>query len=131
VLGLLLILIGGSACGGAAPAPRPAGPGEAVPVALKGDAEKGKQLYLSTCAPCHGPDAKGVQGLGQNLTTSAFVRQQTDEQLLEFLKKGRMPTDPANVTGMAMPPKGGNPDLTDQDLADIIAFIRTLNPHQP
>jgi cytochrome c1 len=72
-----------------------------------------------------------VQGLGQNLTTSAFVRQQTDEQLLEFLKKGRMPTDPANVTGMAMPPKGGNPDLTDQDLTDIIAFLRTLNPYRP
>ncbi|WP_416201847.1 hypothetical protein [Thermoflexus sp.] len=30
-----------------------------------------------------------------------------------------------------MPPKGGNPALTDQDLADIIAFIRTLNPYQP
>jgi disulfide bond formation protein DsbB len=25
-----------------------------------------------------------------------------------------------------MPPKGGNPALTDQDLYDVIAFIRTL-----
>ncbi|MBO9360905.1 MAG: cytochrome c [Thermoflexus sp.] len=110
-----------------APAPQP----EPVAIALKGDAERGKELYLSTCVACHGPEAKGVPGLGQNLTTSAFVRQQTDEQLVEFIKRGRMATDPANVTGMPMPPKGGNPALTDQDLMDIVAFLRTLNPYQP
>jgi len=25
-----------------------------------------------------------------------------------------------------MPPKGGNPSLTDEDLADVVAFLRTL-----
>jgi hypothetical protein len=62
VLGLLLILIGGSACGGAAPAPRPAGPGEAVPVALKGDAEKGKQLYLTRALRATGRTQKVCRG---------------------------------------------------------------------
>jgi disulfide bond formation protein DsbB len=133
MLVLLGILMAGSACGGGAPASRPSGGGEAAPaaVALKGDAEKGKELFLGTCASCHGPDAKGLPGLGKDLTTSAFVRQQTDVQLVEFIKKGRPATDPANTTGVDMPPKGGNPALTDQDLADIIAFIRTFNPHQP
>ncbi|MER3467092.1 MAG: hypothetical protein C4312_00305, partial [Thermoflexus sp.] len=96
-----------------------------------GDPAKGKELFAGTCASCHGPDAKGIPGLGKDLTTSAFVRQQTDAQLLEFIKKGRPATDPANTTGVDMPPKGGNPALTDQDLADIIAFIRTFNPHRP
>ncbi|WP_448601203.1 hypothetical protein [Thermoflexus hugenholtzii] len=50
---------------------------------------------------------------------------------MEFIKKGRPATDPANTTGVDMPPKGGNPALTDQDLADIIAFLRTFNPYQP
>ncbi len=100
-------------------------------VALKGNPEKGKELFAGTCASCHGPDAKGLPGLGKDMTTSEFVRKQTDTQLLEFIKKGRPATDPANTTGVDMPPKGGNPALTDQDLADIIAFIRTFNPHQP
>ncbi|HXF69986.1 MAG TPA: cytochrome c, partial [Thermoflexus sp.] len=99
-----------------------------APVALKGNPEKGKELFLGTCASCHGPDAKGLPGLGKDLTASVFVKQQTDAQLLEFIKKGRPATDPANTTGVDMPPKGGNPALTDQDLADIIAFIRTFNP---
>ncbi len=127
---------------GAAPA-APAGSSSSIPtpasaasptpvaVALKGDPNKGKELFLGTCAACHGPDAKGVPGLGKDLTASAFVRQQTDAQLLAFIKKGRPATDPANTTGVDMPPKGGNPALTDQDLADIIAFIRTFNPYQP
>jgi disulfide bond formation protein DsbB len=46
--------------------------------------------------------------------------------LLAFVKTGRPPGDPANTTGVDMPPKGGNPTLTDQDLADIIAHIRTV-----
>ena len=34
--------------------------------------------------------------------------------------------DPANTTGVAMPPKGGNPALKEADLADIVAYLRTL-----
>ncbi len=98
---------------------------------LSGDPERGKEKFQGTCASCHGADAKGLPGLGKDLTTSAFVQQQTDAQLLEFIKRGRPATDPANTTGVDMPPRGGNPALTDQDLMDIIAFIRTFNPHQP
>lgn len=99
--------------------------------ALRGDPEQGKEKFLGTCAQCHGADAKGLPGLGKDLTTSAFVRRQTDAQLLEFIKRGRPATDPENTTGVDMPPRGGNPSLTDQDLINIIAFIRTFNPYQP
>src|SRR5262245_4065292 len=30
-----------------------------------GDAGKGKELFASTCAACHGPGGEGVQGLGK------------------------------------------------------------------
>ncbi len=90
------------------------------------DPKKGAELFAGTCAACHGPNAEGLPGLGKNLTTSEFVASQTDEQLLEFIKKGRDVTDPANTTGVAMPPSGGNPALTDEDLLNIIAYIRTL-----
>jgi disulfide bond formation protein DsbB len=42
------------------------------------------------------------------------------------LKKGRPASDPANTTKVDMPPKGGNPALTDQDLADIVTYVRSL-----
>lgn len=102
-------------------------PGVAQKAALqKGDPAKGKDLYVQSCSACHGPDATGVKGLGKDMTTSEFVKTRTDEQLLEYTLKGRTPDDPLNTTGVAMPPKGGNPALTDQQIMDIIAHIRTL-----
>jgi disulfide bond formation protein DsbB len=46
--------------------------------------------------------------------------------LILFVTKGRDPSDPLSTTGVQMPPRGGNPALTDQDLADIVAYVRTL-----
>ncbi|RMG64381.1 MAG: cytochrome c [Calditrichaeota bacterium] len=92
----------------------------------KGDPVRGKELYTQSCSACHGPDAKGIPGLGKDLTTSQFAMNLSDAELLDYIKKGRSTDDPLNTTGVAMPPKGGNPSLTDKDIMDIIAYIRTL-----
>lgn len=105
------------------PTPTPA-PGQ--PMAF-GNAENGKALFASTCAACHGPEGKGVQGLGKDMTTSTFIAGKTDEEMLAFVKTGRPISDPLNTTKVDMPPKGGNPALTDDQLKDIIAFIRTIH----
>jgi disulfide bond formation protein DsbB len=47
--------------------------------------------------------------------------------LVEFLNTGRPAEHPDNESGITMPPKGGNPSLSDDDLADIAAYLRTLN----
>lgn len=86
----------------------------------------GADLYKSSCAACHGPDAKGVPNLGKDLVNSDFCKSQTDDQMLEFLKKGRPADDPANTTKVAMPPKGGNPALKDDDLRAIVTYIKSL-----
>jgi disulfide bond formation protein DsbB len=65
--------------------------------------------------------------LGKDLTTSQFVKDKSDAELVAFVKQGRPASDPANTTGVDMPPRGGNPALSDTDLANIVAFIRTLN----
>jgi mono/diheme cytochrome c family protein len=91
-----------------------------------GDATAGKTAFDGTCTACHGPDAKGLPNLGKDLTTSDFVSGQSDQDLLAFVKQGRSVGDPANTTGVDMPPKGGNPALTDQQILDIIAYLRTL-----
>lgn len=95
--------------------------------ALQGVAATGQSLYQSTCAVCHGREARGIAGLGKDLTDSAFIEDMSDAEVIVFLTNGRRSSDPLNETGLEMPPKGGNSALTDQDLADIVAYIRTLS----
>ena len=121
VFGLSISLV--TACAGGAAA-RPAGGAAAAKSA--GDPTKGKALFAQTCSACHGPDGKGLPGLGKDMTTSEFIKSQTDPQLVEFVKKGRPSTDPANTTKVDMPPKGGNPAMTDAQIGDVVAYIRTL-----
>jgi disulfide bond formation protein DsbB len=129
---LLLVLVAGAlvlaACGGGQAAPTESGlSAEAEPYAsLTGDATAGKTKFESTCSTCHGPDAKGIPGLGKDLTTSEFGKTLPDAEFILFITKGRPASDPANTTGVDMPPRGGNPAFTDQDLADIVAYVRTL-----
>jgi disulfide bond formation protein DsbB len=82
---------------------------------------------MGTCAACHGPTGEGVKGLGKDMTHSEFIAGLSDAELLEFIKKGRPIDDPLNTTGVMMPPKGGNPTLSDAQLTDIIAFIRSIH----
>lgn len=86
---------------------------------------RGKQLFTS-CVVCHGPDARGIKGLGKDLTSSYFVSSETDEALVAFLKVGRDAADPKNTSKVAMPARGGNMALTDQHLGDVVAFMRGL-----
>ena len=92
----------------------------------KGDAVVGKQLF-STCSACHGPAGEGITGLGKDMTTSQFIAGLTDDQLVSFIKVGRSTSDPLNTTGVDMPPKGGNPALSDDDLYNVVAFIRSIH----
>ncbi len=116
---LAIVALALVACGGGA-ASAPATPQS------KGNAAKGKTVFAGTCSACHGPEGKGIPSLGKDFTSSTFVKGMTDDQFLAFLKVGRPASDPLNTTKVDMPPKGGNPALTDQDLYDVIAFIRTL-----
>lgn len=118
----------------APPAPPSAADKAAALAAAGGDADlaeiiaSGTKLYAATCAACHGSNGKGLKGLGKDLAASQFVHDTKDDDLLAFVKKGRGPTDPGNTTGVAMPPKGGNPAMSDDDILDVIAYLRTLQP---
>lgn len=124
---VLLAACGGG--GGGAPAgdggePVAEAPAEPTP---SGDPDAGKVQFDMVCIACHGPGGVGVEGLGKPFTTSEFLLTVNDQELLEFVKTGRPISHPDNTTGVDMPPKGGNPALTDDQLLDIIAYIRTLH----
>lgn len=92
-----------------------------------GDVENGKLLFQQACSVCHGPDGLGVTGLGKTLVDSEFVGSLSDDELLEFIRTGRTVDDPLNTTGVAMPPSGGRVDFSDEDINDIIAYVRNLS----
>jgi mono/diheme cytochrome c family protein len=87
----------------------------------------GESSFQSVCSACHGFNAQGISGLGKPLVDSAFIDGLSDDELLTFLQVGRDVSDPLNTTGVPMPARGGNPGLTDDDLREIIAYIRSLN----
>ncbi|MDX1691192.1 MAG: cytochrome c [Acidimicrobiia bacterium] len=86
----------------------------------------GADIYSRTCAACHGPDATGVQGLGKNLVGTEFVNGRSAEELAAFIAEGRPVDHPDNETGIAMPPRGGNPSLTDRDLLNVALYLQSL-----
>ena len=114
-----------AACSGNSPAP--AGQPEAGGGETRNDeAAAGAELYASTCAVCHGENAEGRPHVGPNLVANTFVQERSDDELLAFINEGRAVNHPDNTTGIPMPPKGGNPALSDAQVLEIIGYIRGL-----
>ncbi len=99
--------------------------GEPAEVATSGDPAAGESQF-AVCAACHGLDARGIPNLGADLIENEFINSMSAEEFVEFIKTGRPADDPANTTGIAMPPSGGNPNLTDEDMFNILAYLRSL-----
>ena len=85
---------------------------------------QGQALFQTTCAACHGTNARGIQGLGKDLIAGDYVPNVSDEELHEMIVVGRSAFDPENTTGITMPPRGGNPSLSDDQVDQIIVFLR-------
>ncbi len=113
-----------AACGGSGTPPRDASP-DGSPDASP-DVVHGQELVDQSCTACHGRSYEGVSGLGTAFVDNVFIQDHTDAEMVAFIKEGRPGDAPDNGAGVAMPPYGGNPRLTDSDLADIVAFLRTL-----
>jgi cytochrome c oxidase subunit 3 len=102
-------------------------PAEIAPEELPpGDAARGRDQFAATCAACHGRGAEGMEKLGPALRDSPFVAGLDEPGLVAFLRVGRSMDDPLNKTGVLMPARGGNPMLKDGDLANIAAYLGTL-----
>jgi len=105
----------------AAAEPAPAG----VATAKKADPAVGAKAFAMTCAACHGPTAQGVAGAGPALANGELFSG-SDDQLRSVIINGRRASDPASKTGKDMPARGGNPFLSDAEVAGIIAFLHEL-----
>ncbi|PIQ23187.1 hypothetical protein COW36_19195 [bacterium (Candidatus Blackallbacteria) CG17_big_fil_post_rev_8_21_14_2_50_48_46] len=88
--------------------------------AAGGDAKAGKALYTAQCAMCHGAAGKGDGVAGKSLkpaprdfSKGKFLYGSSDAQIAAFIKKGKAP----------MP---GYASLSDKQLKDLVAFIRSV-----
>ncbi len=88
--------------------------------------EAGGKLYQARCSPCHGPDGKAATPTAQALTPKprdhtdgAYMNQLSNEHLAKVIKNG----GPSVGKSQIMP---AHPDLNDQQIEDVIAFVRAL-----
>lgn len=85
----------------------------ALPPVAKGDAVKGKALYDSTCAACHGDQQK--RGEAVQLANYSFLQQASDSYLAYAITHGR--------PGTKMEAFGGK--LSGEWIAHLVAYIRS------
>lgn len=79
---------------------------------------KGQDVFKSKCAMCHGPDGSASTGMGKSMglkpLSSPEVQKMSDADMTALITngKGKMPAN-----------KG---KLTDAQIADVVAYVRTL-----
>lgn len=88
-------------------------------------ATRGKKVFMN-CIACHGKDGTGLPKLGADLAHSEFVATNSDEALVAFITKGRLASDPESKLKLNMPAKGGNPALKENQIKDVVAYVRSL-----
>lgn len=108
----------------AQPAPEPAmeqheeaaaethGAADPAPMEAEASASAGQQIYEQTCFACHNTGAAGAPKLGDQQTWSALAEEGIDE-LVDVAIHGEG----------AMPPRGGNPDLTDEQIRAAVTYM--------
>jgi len=125
LIGVLVLALG--SCGGGDSDSVDAESAATDPVVVgPADVANGKAVFESTCRACHGPEGEGITGLGKPMPGSPFITEQSDAALISFLEEGRDASHPDNTTGVDMPPRGGNDNLSEQDLVDVVAYMRSL-----
>src|SRR5438093_13067083 len=113
------------------PSPSSSGSAATGSTALPGDPSKGATLYAQNCATCHGASLEGGIGPALNpIEKLPGVSNPLDPGfLIGIITNGRKP-QPGDPKQTAMPAKGGNAGLTDQDVKDLAAYIIQQN-HNP
>lgn len=82
--------------------------------------ENGRAAYEMSCAVCHGAGGKGdIPGV-PDFTKKGNSLSKSDQELFQNILNGYQ--SPGSF--MEMPPKGGNQDLSEQDIRDIILYLR-------
>lgn len=89
-----------------------------------GDPRLGQQWFEQICSTCHGPEGDGyiAGGSGTAIGKPGFLKQASDGLIRETIKVGR-----SNTRMLPFQGPEGLANLNDQEIDDIISYLRTLN----
>ena len=80
----------------------------------------GKVVYQQSCVACHGADGAGAFPGVPDLTEVNGSLAKPDITIIKNITDGyQSPGSP-----MAMPPKGGSPSLTDENIKAVVDYMR-------
>jgi len=84
------------------------------------DIDNGREKYEETCVACHGEKGKPTMPGIPDFTSRKGPLKKPNGKLVKSIIDGidRPAAD------LAMPPMGGNPDLTEEDVRDILSYMR-------
>jgi len=113
----------------------PGGPGPAIK--LTGDPKAGADVFVNNCKKCHGDSGAGgisnpgsddgtvppLNPIDDTLKSSDPVVYATNLDL--FIEHGSTPA--GSSPQLSMPAWGDQKKLTDQQIADVIAYVMSLN----
>jgi mono/diheme cytochrome c family protein len=134
-LAVYLAPAGPAAAGEIARPSNPGGPGAAA--TLTGDAGAGAKIFAANCMPCHGAEGKGgipnpgsADGTVPALNPIDPTIANKDAKVFAhnadlFIQNGSTPEGPHPA--IRMPAWGADKMLTQQQIADVIAYIIRLN----
>jgi mono/diheme cytochrome c family protein len=84
-----------------------------------GDPGHGKAIYAKACVSCHGANGRGTLRGSPDLTKKGGVLAKPHTAMEDHIIHGyRSPNSRA-----FMPPRGGKPGLSDQDMKDVHAYL--------
>src|SRR5450631_4415422 len=90
---------------------------------LKGDAAKGRDLYIAHCSACHQVSGEGLPGVFPPLKGSGVVNKDDATKHIHVVLDGMEGARAGGVVyASAMPPFAGM--LSDAEIADIIDYER-------
>lgn len=101
----------------------PRAPLPASPRIARGDANRGMALFARNCAGCHGAGGRG--GMAPELANSTFQEAASDDFIVTTIRFGRQ------ATIMPAFQRPGMAGLTDGEIADLLAYIRSLGASRP
>ncbi|MBN4665500.1 cytochrome c [Pandoraea nosoerga] len=88
------------------------------------DRSNGALTFIDNCAACHRSTGKGYTQTFPTLALSSTVNSADPTSLIHIVLRGaQMPSTRSAPTYYAMP--GFDDRLTDQDVADVLTFVRT------
>ncbi|MFW8625651.1 c-type cytochrome [Deinococcus sp. ME38] len=95
--------------------------GGAATEAAAGNAEAGQTVYVGNCAACHGPNGQGQ--IGPSLVGEDGPKGWTLAQFTATLREGKTPDRQLS----AAMPRYAETQISDEQIADLQAYIKTLN----